>query len=708
MSIKKHLGNLTPTTDQKAALEKLENFLHNESNVFILTGYAGTGKTTLISTLIAHLKEKGKEFSVMAPTGRAAKILREKTGIGYTIHKSIYNFNNLVTINKDSEDEAEHSFHYIFPINRIESIHQNILIIDESSMIGNNETKNELFTFGTNRLLNDLLTYSSLNNTKNKIVFIGDPAQLPPVGDNASLALDKDYFLNLGLTVETAELKEIKRQSDNLILRNATKIRDSINDSNRSKLAFDYDDASFIKTGTSDVVERFTTIFPKPEIGDGIVIAYSNQQCFQYNRAIRSALFPDQHDIVPGDLLLLNSNNYHTYGVELFNGDILKVIDVDHNVLQQSAPVWISEKGSKVRKEITLVFRRITFRILNHPEDISCLVIDSHLNSVNRDLSFDEMRALYINFVIRFNEVQRNRKEQGLTPYKVGSDEFKQELKNDPYFNALRVKYGYAITCHKSQGGEWKQVFVDYFGRVSLRTDPLRWCYTATTRAIETLFAINAPKFSTFSKLKFSVIGKIGTLPLDAYDLTYVPCSPYHSTNAHRAKSLKYWEVQEKLEGLDFQILGIESKEYLERYKIKFQEYEFNIEASHKGSGHFIDTFKVKNYNHLSSVITQIESIFNSKSNVLFKLNYYPQTTFIEELFSIIQSECLELDIIITNIVEHKNYINFYFITDSICSYIQFYFNDKGAFSTAMPKTFECDDDLKLKMLISKLTSNVI
>jgi len=708
MTILNHLSSIIPTSDQKAALEKLEYFLQSDESIFILTGYAGTGKTTLISTLIAFLKEQGKEFSVMAPTGRAAKILREKTGVGYTIHKTIYNFNNLKTINKDAEDEAEHSFHYYFPINRIESINQNILIVDEASMIGNNETKNELFTFGTNRLLNDLLTYSSITNTNNKIIFIGDPAQLPPYGDNKSLALDKDYLVRLGLKVETAELREIKRQADNLILRNATKIRDSINETKRSHLKFDYDTKSFIETATSDVVEQFTSLYPKPEIGDGIVIAYSNHQCYQYNQAIRSVLYPGQSDVVPGDLLLLNSNNYHTYGVELFNGDILKVIDVDKNTVEQSAPVWLSENGSKIRKEVKIVFRRIKIRLLNHPEDISCLIIDSHLNSVNRDLSFDEMRALYINFVIRFNEIQKNRLEQGLTAHKVGSDEFKQALKSDPYFNALRVKFGYAITCHKSQGGEWKNVFVDYYGRVSLRTDPLRWCYTATTRAIETLFAINAPHFSTFSKLKFTEIGTIGTIPQESLFLENILVSPFHNANQHKAKSLKYWEVLEKVENTEFKILNIESREYLERYIIAFRDTSLTIEASHKGSGHFVDQFKITSGNIDDVNRALILNIFNSKISSNIQPIYKASKEFLDGLYSVMQSVCSELDIKITNVVESKNFVNYYLITDSICSYIQFYFNDKNALTTAMPKTYQCQVDTKLIQLTQKILAHVV
>jgi hypothetical protein len=709
MSIKNHLGNLTPTTDQLNAIQKLDEFLLNDTSIFILKGYAGTGKTTLISSLIKEVSQLGKEFSVMAPTGRAAKILRDKTGHGYTIHKSIYNFHSLELINHESEDEAEHNFHYHFPINKIDSTIQQILIVDESSMISNVESKNELFTFGTNYLLNDLLTYSSINTTKNKLIFIGDSAQLPPVNDNKSLALDFNYFLGLGLSVQVAELKEIKRQSDNLILKNATSIRNLIKTENRSNLTFDYDTESFIKTNTEDVVQNFTSLFTKPEIGDGIIIAYSNQQCYQYNQSIRKLLFPDQRDVVSGDLLLLNNNNYHTYGVELFNGDILKVIDVDNNTIVQSAPVWCSDNGIKIRKEIKIEFRKITIRLTNHPEDIACLIIDSHLHSIDRELSFNEMRALYINFILRFNDEQKNRIERNLQTFKVGSEEFKDALKNDPFFNALRVKFGYAITCHKSQGGEWKKVFVDYFGRVSLKTIPLKWCYTATTRGIESLYAINAPNFGSFTKLKFASVGRIGTLPNDALYLENITISPFHNENQHKAKSLKYWAILEQIENSSFRIIDIESRDFLERYTMEYENLVFKIEASHKGSGHFINKFKVLSHQGIEyQIINEIEDIFNSINYRSLKPNYNPSKLFLERLFSEIQFLCDDLNIKITNIIEAKNYVNYYFVTDSPCSYIQFYFNDKDVLTTAMPKTFECISDNKLNLLIEKITTHVI
>lgn len=703
MSIFNHFQHLNLSQGQETALTKLEAFLASPGQVFMLKGYAGSGKTTILKGVIEYLGAKKKEFVAMAPTGRAAKVLRDKTGKGLTIHKGIYNFSKLESVNQDSEDDADHSFHYYFPINELGST-ENIIIVDESSMISSKESKNELFTFGTNILLNDLLTYARLQSSTNKIIFVGDPAQLPPVGDSKSLALDKQYFEGLGFAVQETEMTEVLRQSDNLILQNAKKIRELLTAENRSQLQFEFDNSSFVKTDVGDIILKYSEYFPVPEIGNGVVISFSNAQCFNYNRAIRQRIFPEQNEVVPGDLLLINNNNYHTYGAELYNGDIAKVISVDDKVITQSAPVYCDVDGLKVKRNIKLNFRKIVFRIPSHSDEINCYIIDTLLNSINRDLSICEMKALYINFMIRFNEEQVRKRNAGQQPFKVGSEEFKQALKNDPFFNALKVKFGYAITCHKAQGGEWDKVFIDYHGRVSLKSDPLRWCYTATTRGINTVFAINTPQFGKLDKFKFAALGTIGTLPNDALELDWVLVSPFHNELNHKCKSLKYWEILEKLENTSFEIKGVESLGgYQERYTLEKNGLEIKLDGFHKGSGHFIEPFRV--INNVDGVLqTEIESIFNSEIPPIFPLNYSPEDEFLRDLYSLMQSACYDLNITITNVVTGKNnYVNYFLKTDSPCSYIQFYFNAKGQLTTAMPKTFNCSNDSKLQNLIKKL-----
>ncbi|WP_418637412.1 ATP-dependent DNA helicase [Winogradskyella sp.] len=708
MNINSHFQNLTLTLDQQSALGKIDFFFKNQNQIFILQGYAGTGKTTLIKGVADYLNSQHKSFEIIAPTGRAAKVLRDKMGRGKTIHSAIYNLEDIKTINADAKEEAEHSIRYSFPID-LTNTDERILIVDEASMISSRESKNELFDFGTNVLLDDLLTYTFHSNKNNKIIFVGDPAQLSPVGDNNSHALNRLYFENLGYKCDLSTLKEVKRQSNNLILKNATTLRTVLEQEKRNELIFDFDHESCVKLNATEIVDTYLDLFPNPEIGDGVIISYSNSQCYQYNLGIRTKLFPQQKDILPGDLLLISNNNYHTYDTELFNGDIAKVVSTSKETVSKSAPVFVIEKGKKVKKIITLKFRKVKLRVPNYGGEIDCYIIDSLLNSVDRDLDADMMKALYINFVIRFRESQEERKSKGLSFYKVGSDEFKTALKDDPFYNALRVKYGYAITCHKAQGGEWDKVIVDYSGRVGLYNDALRWSYTATTRAVNTLYTFNAPYFTNFNNLVFSTITNIGRIPNSALSFETVRTSPFHNDDQHKGKSLKYWSLLGKLEQTDFRITNVESKgEYLERYTvINSQDLSITLQASHNGSGIFLDQFKVLNSNG-SEVNQELETIFNSRDQMCFSLNYIPSSKPLENLYSIMQEECGRLEISISNIEEQvsKYHVTYHLITDSVYSSIQFYFKKDFRFSTAMVKSYNSNnDDVKLIKLISKLSN---
>ena len=707
MNLKDQYNYLTPTNDQSVAIEKLNDFLNKSGQVFILKGYAGSGKTTLLKGIVKYLEQMLWDFKVMAPTGRAAKILREKTGHGATIHSTIYNLQDLECINKEKEDEAEHAMHYYFPIRKTDADTETILIIDESSLIGNNESKNPLFTFGSNKLLDDILTYAN-QGIRSKIIFCGDPAQLSPVGDSNSYALNSDYFEGMHIECDSTELREVMRQKDNLILENASQLRKLIaNNKIRQDLKFKYDGDSFIQLPITEIAEKYTNTYPNPEIGDGVIISYSNQQCFYVNKSIREKLYPGEKDITPGEILLLNNNNYHTYGTELFNGDLLKVTSVNDKIITQAAPV-INQSGK--REVINLNFRNIKFRIPNYDKEISCFIVDSHLNSIDRDLSFDETRALYINFVIRFNENQKQRKKENLPTYKVGSKEFKDALRIDPFYNALKVKYGYAITCHKAQGGEWKKVIVDYSGNISLKTDPLKWCYTATTRASETLFAVNPPLFSSLSRLTFSKITNIGKVPKNVFDLTNIPVSPHHNNDNHPGKYLKYWSVLEKIENSDFNIEKIESRDYLERYYISKGDVKYTLDGTHDGSGYFKAPFKIVSDKGSIEDKEELVKIFNASNFEMIVINHKSEFEFLNILDSKIKAICNDLNISITNIEEfrEKYYVCYYLQTSNVCSYIQFYFNDQENFSTALPKSMIGDNDRELKKIIERLEQNVV
>jgi len=708
MKLINHFHHITLTSDQQYALEKLQAFLESDESVFILQGYAGSGKTTILKGLVEYLVSIGKKFEVMAPTGRAAKILRDKTEFGQTIHKSIYNFEKLHTYQKN-DNEEDQAFQYIFPIRQNEAA-GNIIIVDEASMISSRESKNELFTFGTDILLNDLLTYSKVPFSTNKIIFVGDPAQLPPVGDNTSKALSNEYFEELNIKTAGSTLTQVVRQQDNTILGNATKIRSLIGSDVRNELSLTYDETCFIKIKCEDIASRFVEKFPNPKIGAGVIIAFSNSQCLQYNRMVRSKIFPEKHSVTNGDLVIINHNNYHTYDVEFLNGEIAEITEADRNVISRNnIPVYETINGKRVKKHVDLTFRQVTLKTEHHSKEVKCLIIDSLLNSPNRDLTNTEMIALYIDFVMRFQNEQNERKDNGLTPFKIGSSEFNQQLKSDLFFNALRVKYGYAVTCHKAQGGEWQTTFVDYYGRTSLKDDPLRWSYTATTRAVEKCFAANAPNVSVFSRFDIGEIQQLTKVPVNALAFEGIPLSPYHKESQHKAKSLKYWEILEKLESSPYQIVSVNSHgEYQERYTLSFEDEKSQFDTFHNNAGLFNEFNAV----HPNENMWQKEalSLLNQPHQVVYNVEYKPSALVFENLYGMMQSLCSEEDITITNIEEKTEsyFVQYFLKTDAKCALIQFYFNGKGQLSRAMPKSTSNKDDEKLNSLILKLKAYVI
>lgn len=694
-----HFQDLTLTDDQRNALEKIEKFLSSDAQIFILKGYAGSGKTTLLKGLVSYLQEEKTQCQVMAPTGRAAKILRKKVGQGATIHKTIYALEDIHTEHLENEETGEHSYLYHFPIRIEGDSKQRILIVDEASMVSNVKNEQEFFQFGTDILLADLLTYSRVRESHNKIIFVGDPAQLPPVGSPISQALNTDFFEKLGLEYMQAELTQVVRQGNNLILKNATTIRKVIEQPIKSELVLDYDD-DFVKINIEDVTTQYTELFPMPELGQGVVIAYSNRQCLHYNQSIRSKIFPSTPDVIAGDILLINQNNY-TKGVELFNGDMVKVLEVsDELVIRKNIPVF--EKG--VKKPTTLTFRGVKLLPEGSDTIVECYIIDSLLNSIDRDLSVIEKNALFVDFVIRFREKYGDK-------YKEGSREFKEALKDDPYFNALRVKYGYAITCHKSQGGEWDTTFVDYSGRTGLNNDALRWSYTATTRAVKRCYAANAPYTTCFSSFQISEIGAVSKMPNETFSLRNIPLSPFHKEGQHRAKSLKYWEVVANLENTPYRVEQVESKgDYQERYTISNGEQVDVFDAFHSGAGVFKDFTPL----HHGATPWQSEVLMllnRPNDEMLFEIDYTPSTPLFEKLYGLMQSACEDTEVVITNVEEKPaNYIVLYCLRtdEGKGAYIQFYFNSKQQLTRAMPKSMKGADDQKLQLLIQKLKEYVI
>lgn len=679
-------------SSQQTIYNQIVDFINSTTTgAFILKGYAGTGKTTMIKKLVDYLDNREIGSIVMAPTGRAAKVLRDKVGKGLTIHKGIYDFDNLICIEVESEDVSKKSFRYVFPIRENfskDSKSISVAIVDESSMISDTESHGEFFTFGSGRLLSDLLEFASNSGIK-KLVFVGDDAQLPPVTDSRSKALNVDFFMAKGMSVETATMTEVVRQDENSgILSVANDIRALLDmDCNtRNSFSIKEKDNNVIRLEASEAIGKYLDLYPVPEVGNGVIITYSNAMCYHYNRAIRRRLYGDDVEMQPGDVVLINNNNYHAFGREIFNGDMAKVVSVGE--LETHSNIPVTREG--IKKHISSSFRRVELLFPGDQQATKCTVLESLLNSKDADITADEQRALYIDFCMRYPKL------------KDGSDEFKLVIREDRFFNALKVKYGYAITCHKAQGGEWETAIVDYYGQCGLSDSHLRWCYTATTRARKTLYTVNPPCITGFSKLKFSSITKVTAAPSDFYNSNLKAGAEYDNESIPVGVKMKLAAIAGAIKESPFRMDHIQHCLYMEKMVFSYNENEHvMIQAYYDKSG----VFKRLRINGDGSIIDQLSTIINDAPVPELDLTYVPSTNLLMELYQRVASACAELGVVITNIKEYldKYYVLYCLKTDAMFAYIQFYFGANGSFSTAMPKSELGEQDEKLKQLIIKI-----
>lgn len=678
--------SLTPS--QQQAFNKIQSFLQNGSDVFILKGYAGTGKTTLIKYVVENLRAQNKNCQILAPTGRAAKVLRDKMGAGITIHKGIYS-RELECIEVESEDKSKKSFRYVFPLINHNNSNTEIVIVDESSMISDVEDIGEFYQFGSGRLLKDLLEYVNVCGIK-KLIFVGDPAQLPPVTDNHSRALDRDYLEEKGLKVDTYELTKVIRQSeDSPILNESIKMRELLEmpKAQRSNFCINPVGDSIIEIPFEEVVKTYTNHSPVPEVDNCILISFSNRQCYELNMAIREVLFPGKLIVQIGDVLIINANNY-SHGIDLFNGDMIKVLNVGGAETHTNIPVTIN----KEKRHIDITFRDVEIIYPNSNVVIKCKIIEDLLMCKERDLTVWQIRALYIDFCMRHPSL------------KEGSLEFKHALNKDQYFNALKVKFGYAITCHKSQGSEWNTVFVDYSGRCGLSDDHIRWCYTATTRAKNNLYIINPPHITSFWKLSFTPIGLISNSPKSFYADDSTVHSPYHDDSAPISLKLKCLALMDLLKSTSFHISKIQHFNYLEKYSFSSTDGAVQLDAWYDKNG----VFKLMPVKDDGTPKDILSDLFN-QAIVMPVCKYNPSNTQLSELYQKVLTVAADEDVYITNIIEDCShyYVNYNFVTDARFAVIQFYYIGNGHFTTAMPKSELGDKDIKLQKLIKGL-ENVI
>lgn len=496
------LTPIRPTPDQAAALDAIEGFLRDDGlDAFILRGGAGTGKTALIAALVGRLAARNLSPALVAPTGRAARILTHKVGrmaggeagTAVTIHRAIYALDR-IEVNEDAVSETDPGLRMIFPLRGEEAVAP-LIVVDEASMVGDREMQGDLLRFGSGRLLADLIAFCRMQRPGRagdrlaKLLFVGDPAQLPPVGEETSPALDAGYLAaTFGLQVAGFDLAVVLRQAEgSAILDRATRIREALAAGRFDTLSLrpDATEPDATEPDATEIVEvdaagAVGLIVGGIRARDQVVaVVASNATALDYNRSVRERLWGDAAlPVQPGDTLLVNRNS-RRHG--LSNGDVVKVLSVDQTA--ETVPVPLA--GGHL---VTLRFRQA---VVAHREGdgtvvrTRCLLLENLLDQPGRDLTPLEQRALLVHFRTRHPD---------LSPKSAA---FRQAIVEDPYVNALQVKYGYAMTCHKAQGGEWQTVLVHFApGRGQRNPAFFRWAYTAVTRAVGRLILVNPPDFS--------------------------------------------------------------------------------------------------------------------------------------------------------------------------------------------------------------------
>ena len=450
--------SFTPTKGQNKIIENLANWISEPEydSVFILNGYAGTGKTTLISAFATTLAELRIKPILLAPTGRAAKVVAQMTGMpAHTIHKKIYRQKSL----------ADAEARFLLNFNKEKDA---VFIVDEASMIADYSMDGSVF--GSGSLLDDLFEYVR-SGERCRLMFVGDAAQLPPVGHDLSPALNPERMKVYGPVIYETLDEVVRQQMDSGILFNATMVRCMLDAGIYEIPLFDTSFPDFEAISGAEVLERVEECYSRYGRDDVIVITRSNKRANRFNEGIRRLTLCAEEAIESGDMLMVVKNNYHFTEREedckidfVANGDTARLM--------------------RIRRYHDLYGFRFADAVLRFADyddyELDCKILLDTLTSEAPALTAEQNKSLFTAIEEDYSDVTNKRER-----YK--------KIRDDAYYNAMQVKFAYAVTCHKAQGGQWSAVFVDkmLFGDEEMSRDMLRWLYTAITRATEKLYLVN-------------------------------------------------------------------------------------------------------------------------------------------------------------------------------------------------------------------------
>jgi len=695
------------TTGQAELVNQLKRFLDGKAeSVFLLKGYAGTGKTFITKGLTEYFRAIGRNYVLAAPTGKASKVIAKKTlSAAFTIHKTIYSFDDLVEYRDEDTDGTEtFKFYAKLAVNSLSA--DTVYIVDEASMIADVYQEAEFFRFGTGYLLADFFKFVNLdhNDHSKKVIFIGDDAQLPPVGMNFSPALDADYLFRMHHAHSIGyELSEVVRQkSDSGVIANAIPLREALHAKvfNRLVINFGYSDVK--KVEYHDLMARYLESCGGKINGESIVIAHSNSDVGDYNGMIRKHFFPDCPEVVAGDKVMATSNS-NAYGFFISNGDFGLIREVLSVAEKRIVKLKRKIPGSKELETITvsLLFKNVIVGF-NDLEGIAhffeAKIIEDMLYSKEPGLSSDQSKALYLDFCIRNPDLKRK------------STEFKHALKSDPYFNALRLKFGYAVTCHKAQGSEWNHVFVKCKShQPQLTADYFRWLYTAITRTAHSLHLIDPPNHQPWTDIKvvsnpaleLLVAAKVPDVhPAKADPLSQT--SPVVSQQeletfgipANASLLLSILDAVRKLiDGKGIAIEDISHNQYQEVYHFTRETESVRIDITYNGRNKIAGVVAP----HLTGLGTELitllsvlkgQPLFAGMDSAVADARFTEQ--FLNDFHEKVLSLCNESGITVQKVVQQPWCQRYSFARDGAVAVYDVWYNGRGQFKNCQPLITAC------------------
>ncbi|SHK45639.1 ATP-dependent DNA helicase [Rhodothermus profundi] len=560
--------------EQHRALHAILKWLNDPdaAPVFILTGSAGTGKTTLLRYLVTQLSRQRIGVQLAAPTGRAARLLSALVQQpARTLHSLIYVLDRaqLLTPASGSSDAPPADplglrLHFQL---RAANPDVRLIVVDEASMVGDIAGASELYRFGSGRLLYDLLCYTRLVPRRQdpaiRLLFVGDPAQLPPVGQSFSPALSPRYLRRrFALEAQTAHLRTVYRQqAGHPILDIATQLRDALVARRFNTFQIPAHPPSIRSISLAEALEAVAQSYRQQETV--VLLCRTNALAHKLNAAIRQHLWGRDHlPLQVGDLLLVNRN---APSYNLFNGDLMRVVEVASRVEHRRI-------GRRGRPAVDLYFRDVV--LVPHDANpsssrIPCKILENLLESPDGQLSPDLIQALLIDFQQRHPDLRPRTQAYWL------------ELLRDPYFNALHVRYGYALTVHKAQGGEWHRAVVLFEDWPQYRhAEFFRWAYTAVTRAQEELWVVGAPRFDAYTQLQWV---PTAASPMPAEEVTLA--TDQAITFALPVLQEYHQRLQQALTQTGIQIGQVEPLPYSVRYYLHQGDRTARVQYYHRANG---------------------------------------------------------------------------------------------------------------------------